>query len=98
MKIQTKFISLLLAVLMMLGSMTVLSVVNASAAETGTTGGTTSTDKKEEEEETIDYTTQVYTNPQEKLATMDLYLTKGNYELYVDTFSGEVAYVNTKTG
>ena len=83
---------------MMLGSMTALSVVNASAAETGTTDGTTSTDKKEEEEETIDYTTQVYTNPQEKLATMDLYLTKGNYELYVDTFSGEVAYVNTKTG
>ena len=98
MKIQTKFISLLLAVLMMLGSLTVLTVFNASAAEDSTGTGTGSTDKKEEEEETIDYTTQVYTNPEEKLATMELYLTKGNYELYVDTFSGEVAYRNIKTG
>ncbi|MBQ7378441.1 MAG: hypothetical protein IJW70_02025 [Clostridia bacterium] len=99
MKLQTKFISLLLAVLLMLGSMTVLSVVNASAAEEGTGTGTGSTtDKKEEVEETIDYTTQVYTNPEEKLETMELYLTKGNYQLYVDTFSGEVAYKNVKTG
>ena len=96
MKIQTKFISLLLAVLLMLGSLTVLSVVNVSAAEEDKE--TDTTDKKEEEvEETIDYTTQVYANPQEKLATMELYLTKGNYELYVDTFSGEVAYRNITT-
>ncbi len=96
MKIQTKFISLLLAVLLMLGSLTVLSVFGASAAEEDT--GTGTTDKKEEEEEeTIDYTTLVFTNPQEKLKTMELYLTKGNYELYVDTFTGEVAYRNIKT-
>jgi len=96
MKIQTKFISLLLAVLLMLGSLTVLSVFGASATEEDTDTGTTDK-KEEEEEETIDYTTLVFTNPQEKLATMERYLTKGNYELYVDTFTGEVAYRNIKT-
>ena len=96
MKIQTKFISLLLAVLLMLGSLTVLSVFGASAAEEDTDTGTTDK-KEEEEEETIDYTTLVFTNPQEKLETMERYLTKGNYELYVDTFTGEVAYRNVKT-
>ena len=97
MKNQIKFISLLLAVLMMLGSLSLLSIFGASAAEE--TDKETTTDKKEEEvEETIDYTTQVYTSPEEKLKTMEHYLTKGNYELYVDTFSGEVAYVNTLTG
>ena len=104
MKNQIKFISLLLAVLLMLGSLSVLSIFSASAAEEGTDKETT--DKKEEEvEETIDYTTQVFTNPQEKLKTMlnkngkeGPWLTKGDYELYVDAFSGEVAYKNTKTG
>ena len=99
MKIQTKFISLLLAVLLMLGSLTVLSVFSASAAEEDAGTGTGTTDKKEEEEEeTIDYTTLVFTNPKEKLDSMELYLTKGNYKLYVDTFTGEVAYENITTG
>ena len=108
MKNQMKFISLLLAVLLMLGSLSVLSVFSASATEEGTGTGTgtgSTTDKKEEVEETIDYTTQVYTTPEEKLATMldrngkpGPWLTKGNYELYVDEFSGEVAYKNTVTG
>ena len=103
-----KFISLLLAVLLMLGSLSVLSVFSASATEEGTGTGTgtgSTTDKKEEVEETIDYTTQVYETPEAKLATMlnkngkpGPWLVKGDYELYVDAFSGEVAYRNTKTG
>ena len=91
----------------MLGSMTVLSIFGASATEEDKNTG--STDKKDEEvEETIDYTTQVYTTPEEKLATMEkkLYKKSGvdadgkeyGYELYVDAFSGEVAYKNTRTG
>ena len=88
----------------MLGSLSVLSIFSASAAEEETDKETT--DKKEEEvEETIDYTTLVFTNPEEKLKTMlnkngkeGPWLTKGDYELYVDAFSGEVAYKNTKTG
>ena len=83
----------------MLGSLTVLSVFSASATEEETDTDTGTTDKKEEEEEeTIDYTTLVFTNPKEKLASMELYLTKGNYKLYVDTFTGEVAYENITTG
>ena len=104
MKNQIKFISLLLAVLLMLGTLSALTVFGASAAEEDTDKETT--DKKEEEvEETVDYTTLVYTNPEEKLKSMlnkngkpGPWLTKGNYELYVDAFSGEVAYKNTKTG
>lgn len=93
-----KLISLLLAVLLMLGSLSVLGVIGASAAEEEDKD--TSTDKKEEVvvEETIDYIKQVYTHPEQKRDTMELYLTKGNYKLYVDTFSGEVAYENVKTG
>ena len=33
-----------------------------------------------EEETTIDYTTEVYATPEEKLATMKLNTTKGNYQ------------------
>ena len=97
MKNQIKFISLLLAVMLMLGSLSVLTIFSASAAEEGTDKETTNK-KDEEVEETIDYTTLVYTNPEEKLAAMldrngkpGPWLTKGNYELYVDAFSGEVA-------
>ncbi len=104
MKNQIKFISLLLAVLLMLGSLSVLSIFGASAAEEETDKETTDK-KEEEEEETIDYTTLVFTNPEEKLASMldksgkpGPWLVKGDYELYVDAFSGEVAYRNTKTG
>ena len=94
----------------MLGSLSAMSIFGASAAEegTGTGTGTGTTDKKEEVEETIDYTTLVYANPEEKLATMvkKLYKKAGvdangeeyGYELYVDEFSGEVAYRHTKTG
>ena len=47
---------------------------------------------------TIDYLTQVFDTPEDKLATMTKYLEKGGMELYVEPISGEVAYVNTKTG
>ncbi len=106
MKNQIKFISLLLAVVLMLGSLSVLSIFGASAAEEETTDKEDTTDKKDEEvEETIDYTTLVYASPEEKLKAMlgrngqpGPWLVKGDYELYVDAFSGEVAYRNTKTG
>ncbi len=47
---------------------------------------------------TIDYLTQVFKTPEDKLATMTKYLSKEGMELYVEPISGEVAYVNTKTG
>ncbi len=47
---------------------------------------------------TIDYLTQIYANPQEKLDTMTKYLEKGDMALYIEPVSGEIAYVNNKTG
>ncbi len=47
---------------------------------------------------TIDYVYQFYASPEEKLASMTKYLEKGNYELYVEPVSGEIAYRNKVTG
>ncbi|MCI8389028.1 MAG: hypothetical protein HFE63_11275 [Clostridiales bacterium] len=47
---------------------------------------------------TINYITQVYATPEDKLATMTKYLDNGGYELYVEPISGEIAYVNKATG
>ena len=46
---------------------------------------------------TIDYLVQVFNTPEEKLATMTKYLEQGNYALYIEPVSGEIAYVNKKT-
>ena len=51
-----------------------------------------------EAEKEIDYTTEIYGTPEEKIATMRLALEKEGYQLYVDDYSGEVACVNTNTG
>lgn len=91
-----KLISLFLTVLMLLGTFSVLFTVNVFAAD----------DEAAEDDEQItvevekvaDYTTQIFATPEEKLATMTLFLTKGDYQLYVDEYSGEVACVNTVTG
>lgn len=105
MKKRYRIISLLLTALLLLGSLSALSVVSVFAAdESGSdsnTGTDTDTDGEGEEGEESsedNYTSKVYATPQEKLATMELKLTKGNYQLYVDDFSGEVATVNTVTG
>lgn len=44
------------------------------------------------------YLTEIYENRQEKLETMKKMLTKGEYELYCDAYTGEVAVKNTTTG
>ena len=93
-----KLISLLLAVMMVLSAITVLFTVDAFAAdstetETGTEGsgnaGTTVA---------VDHLTHYFATPEEKIATMKLAYEKDGVQLYVDSVSGEVAYVNTKTG
>ena len=53
------------------------------------------------EEKAKTYLETVYATPEEKLAAMNYgkpMFTSGDYELYVDSFSGEVACKNTKTG
>lgn len=88
-----KLISLLLALLMMMSAITSLTVLNVFAADTTSAGGS-----DEEEEKETDYRTLVYANPEEKLATMECKVTKGDYQLYVDKKLGEVALLNVKTG
>ena len=47
---------------------------------------------------TIDYVKQVFSSPEDKLATMKSYIKQGDMELFVEPISGEIAYVNNKTG
>ena len=89
-----RILSLLLTVAMLIGTIASLSVVNVFAA-----------DSEEEEfpeifvsNETVDYTTQAFNGPQEKIDTMTLYLDNGKYQLYVDKYSGETATVNKING
>ena len=85
-----KLISWLLAVLMLCGTLTCFSIT-VSAAETTTDTGTAEADD-------IDYLTKVFATPEEKLATMKLYTTKGNYQIYADEKSGEVAVKDLTSG
>ena len=88
-----KLISLFLAVLMLCGAFGSFSVITVSAAEEtgGSTGG-------EGELLIEDYLTAVYASPADKLATMKQKTTKGNYTIYVDEKSGEVAVKDLSTG
>lgn len=56
--------------------------------------------KEEEEEEVkiIDYYTEKFLTPDLKLATMELKQSNDNYELYYESYSGEVALRNKKSG
>lgn len=101
MKKWKRLLSLLLAVLMLSGALSGLTVTASaddSTAAGSTTAGDTSTGKTEEKSSTDDYLYTVYPNEEAKLATMDKKLVKGDYELYSDEVSGEVAVKNVKTG
>ena len=92
MKKLNRMISLLLTVCFVLGSLTTLGAFSASAAETTASG------KEKIDLSEIDYTTEIYYTAEDKLATMALVFEKGDYQLWVNSFTGEVATVNTKTG
>ena len=92
MKKSKKILSLFLAVLMLCGVLTGFSVTVSADETTATETETT------EEDAELDYLTDVFETPEAKLATMKLKLTKGDYELYSDATSGEVAVRNTATG
>ncbi len=90
MKLQNRILSTLLAVMMMLGTLTgVLSV--GVGAETDTSVLTS---------EIIEstYTTTVYKQPEERKFQMELQMSTDDYELWVDPVSGEVATVKIATG
>ena len=89
MKKMNRIISLLLTVCFLLGAMTGLCSVGVSAA----------TEPKEQIDlSAINYTTEVYYTAEDKLATMTMAFEKGDYQLWVNSFTGEVTTVNTKTG
>ncbi len=82
-----RILSTLLAVLFVLGSVSIFSNFVVIAADTD---GQTIADYYLKD--------NVFNNPQEKLATMELMLENYGYQLYVDSQSGEVALVETATG
>ncbi len=78
-----RLLSGFLAFLMVFSMLTVLPVAAAPADE-----------DEEEPATTVDYLNDAFKTPQEKLDTMTPMVTSedGRYTLYVDTYSGEVAY------
>ncbi len=88
-----KFLSLFLAALMLCSVLATFSVVSVSADEAVTEPSTGT-----EAEEKIEYQTQLFASPEEKLATMKLMITKGNYAIYADAVSGEVAVKDLSSG
>lgn len=92
MKIQSRILSTLLAVVMMLGSVAFVGTLSASAAG----------EKSDEDIAKIYLKTNVFKTPEEKLASMTLMLEGYGYQLYVDqqedgVTSGEIALVETAT-
>ena len=88
MNITKRILSTLLAIATLLSTFaTVFTVQVFAAEETPSTPAETTSIK--------DYVTKVYNNPKEKLQTMELMRSEGNYQLWVDQKSGEVAWVET---
>ena len=92
MKMTKRIISTLLTVCMLLGALSGLLSFEVSAAE-----ATTST-AEDIDLSKIDYLKQPYYTADEKLATMKMRFAKGDYQLWVNEFTGEVAVKNIKTG
>ena len=91
-----KLMSLFLAVLMLCGVMTSLSVIPAAADDAAADEGDT---ESSEETTSVDALyTEIYASPEEKLATMKLMTTKENFAIYAKESSGEVAVKNLATG
>lgn len=88
--IKHRIISALLIFVIVFGTVANLSILPVFAADAAAT--------EEEEEEIIDYRTEVYATPEDKLATMTLEVKVGNYELYYHKYTGEIGLKNTQTG
>ncbi len=93
MKLNIRIFSALLAVMMLVGAFTGMSVIGVSAAD--------DTEKEIPRDEQIlnTYAVEVYKTPEEKIAKMTLILeNKYGYNLYADGVSGEVAVKELATG
>ena len=89
MKFYKRIFSTLLAVIMLLGAFSGLSInVGAAEADELTT----------EDKIRNTYLGQSYNTPEEKLASMTMMLERDGYQLWVDPVSGEVATLEMATG
>ena len=91
-----RLLSAFLTVVMVAGSLSAFSL-SAADAKSKTDEPLVPGIDEETGVPTISYLTEKFATPEDKLATMTKYLSKGNYELYVEPVSGEIAYVNVKT-
>ena len=85
MKIFIRSMSTLLAVLMMLGSFAVLSVLNVSAADEEETVTV------QKAADTINYVKEVFNNPNDALQWMTPYLENDNFVMYFNNYTGAFA-------
>lgn len=83
-----RLISALLTVVMVLGVLSGTFVINISAAD--------SSDEKDGP--TRNYLTQAYATPEEKLADMEKKYEGYGYEIYVEPWTAEVAFLDTASG
>lgn len=84
-----RILSLILALATVMGAMVYTATETGAAYE----------DKVDENgDPVINYIAQRYTSPVEKLADMTLMKSQNGYELYMEEFTGEIAFVDTKTG
>ena len=102
MRITKKILSLLLAVIMLCGTLAGFSVITASAADTNESENTqTPADEKlpDNGEDALAYRMkEPFANPEEMLALMEKKYTKGNYSIYAYELTGEVAIKDNVTG
>ena len=88
-----RILSVFLSLITVLGAVAVTgytSVIDTAAAYE---------DKVDEEgNPVINYITKAYTSPEAKLKDMVLAREQGDYQLWIEEFTGEVAFVATKTG
>ena len=94
-----RYISAVLALLMLIGVFTAFSTVSIFAAdEKKGASNDEEAVEEEEDEKARDYLTYVYYSPQEKLDSMKLMLEKFGWQLYIEEYTGEVAWRNATTG
>ncbi len=83
-----RIISGLLTVFMVLGTISGMFVINVSAADT----------EEEEDGPTRNYLTYVYETPEAKLAEMEKKYEGNGYEIYIEPYTAEVAFLDQASG
>ena len=96
-KLKAVLLSFLIVCGIALESLPVFAAEDANAADATAKEDQAAT-AEEETLETIDYYKKVYRNPQEKLDTMTLFYEAGDYQVWVQEYTGEVGFVDLKTG